>query len=160
MTAPFAAGASLIVISAIAVSVSAMTESRKRVRDTEAVLELISHAKSDIDCFLTPVDVIFSDFRCDALESCGFMNVLRQSGIEKAVSSRTASFSENTKDILLRFSSSLGRGYREDELRLCDWAYDGVSKELEKEIAGIRRNSGAIRFAPLIAALFFILCFL
>ncbi|MBR7033534.1 MAG: hypothetical protein IKI03_07900 [Clostridia bacterium] len=160
MTAAFAAGASLVLACSLAVTVSVVSDKRKRIRHTEAVLDLISHVRSNIELFLTPVSGIFSDFRNDDLEACGFSAVLRDSGIEEAVRKGAASLSVETEEVLTFFSSSLGKSYKEDQLRLCDYCGEKIKAELEREREELKRNVGAYRFAPLIFALFIILCFI
>ncbi|MBQ6263785.1 MAG: hypothetical protein IJK58_09760 [Clostridia bacterium] len=160
MTFPFAAGVSLVLVSSLAVSYSFISDKRKTIRHTEAILELISHVRSNIDFFLTPVEGIFEGFKNDALESCGFSDVLRRSGIEKAVGIHAASLSKVTEDALVNFSRSLGRSYKEEQIRLCDFCSEKVSAELEREREELKRNLGTYRFAPLIFAFFIILCFI
>lgn len=160
MTFLFAAGSSLVFASSLAAASSVVSGKRKRIRHTEAILGLFSHVRSNIEYFLTPVDGIFADFRNDALESCGFSRVLRESGIDAAVRSNTASFSPQTGELLLSFSSSLGKGYKEEQLRLCDYFREKVSEELERERESLKRNLPAYRYAPPVFALFIILCFI
>ncbi len=160
MTLSFTAGSSLVLACSLAVAVSVVSEKRKRIRQTEAILELISHVRSKIDQFLTPLDGIFSDFRNEELEACGFSEILRSAGIEEAVVAHTASLSADTEQVLTFFSASLGQSYKEDQLRLCDYCIEKIRAELERENESLKRNVTAYRFAPLIAALFIILCFL
>ncbi len=160
MTVSFAAGASLVLGCSLTVTMSFISEKRKRISHTEAILALISHVRSSIDHFLTPVDGIFTEFKNEALESCGFSAVLRDSGICGAVGSHTASLSEETEAILSYFSRSLGGGYKDDQLKLCDHCSEKIEAELEREREELKRNLTAYRFAPLIFALFIILCFL
>ena len=160
MTLPFTAGALLVIASSLAISASFVSDKRKKIRHTEAILELISHVRSNIDYFLTPVDGIFEGFKNDALESCGFCDVLRKSGIEKAVDEHTASLSQATEDTLAYFSRTLGRSYKEEQIKLCDYCAEKISEELEREREELKRNLGTYRFAPLVFALFIILCFI
>ena len=159
MTVSFAAGASLVIACSLGVSVSLLSEKRKRISHTEAILGLISHVRSNIDHFLTPVDGIFAEFRNETLESCGFSAVLRDSGINGAVGSHTASVSDETEAILSYFSRSLGGGYKDDQLSLCDYCSEKIEAELKREREDLKRNLTAYRFAPPIFALFIILCF-
>ena len=160
MTASFAAGASLVLAGSFAASSSFVSDKKRLIRHTEAVLGLISHVRTDIDHFLTPVGGLFEDFRNDDLESCGFSSILREKGLDAAVCSQTASLTEETQEILRCFSSALGRSYKEEQLRICDYCTVRISEELAREREKLKRDLGTYRFAPLIFALFIILCFL
>ena len=160
MTVSFVTGASLVLGCSLGASLSLVSEKRKRIIHTEAILGLILHVRSNIDHFLTPIDGIFAEYRNETLESCGFSAVLRNSGIDGAVSSHTASLSDETEAVLAYFSRNLGGGYKDDQLNLCDYCCEKLEAELEREREELKRNISVYRFAPPIFALFIILCFL
>lgn len=160
MTASFVIGSVFVLSSAVGVSTVLIASSRRRIRHTEALVELVRHIRTHIEYFLTPVDLIFSDFRNETLESCGFCPVLRDSGLAEALRTGGGSFSPETRLIAEKFASSLGDGYRDGQLRLCDFCISGLSEQLERERESYDRNLNMYRFVPCLLALFIILCFL
>ena len=160
MTASFAAGSCLVLVSAVSVGACAAAESRKRIKYTEAAYDLVCHARQTIDCLLTPVGSIFSDFKNESLEKCGFLKILREDGLTAAVSSRAASFPDGVDELLVRFADSLGNGYKDDQLHLCDYYASKLTETLDRERAELEKNIDAYRFVPALLALFVILCFI
>lgn len=160
MTAPFLIGSALVLGSFCSVGFFASSGRKRRLYHTEAALELIGRVRASIDCFLTPVNDIFAGFSNEPLEECGFLDVLREKGLTAAALSGTASFPEQVTELLVSFSTSLGEGYKEEQLKLCDFYGDAILKVLESERSEYEKDIRLYRFVPALLALFIILCFL
>ncbi|MBQ7475219.1 MAG: hypothetical protein IJS78_04795 [Clostridia bacterium] len=160
MNAPFLIGSSLVLASAGGVTLSLFSGAKRRIRHTEAILDLIGCIRSEIDFFLRPVAPILADYRNEALEECGFLPVMRERGLRAAAESGTASLTDGTVAVLCRFADSLGGGYKEEQLRLCDFTCSGIAEELNRARNELERDGNVYRFVPILSALFIILCFL
>lgn len=160
MTLRFIVGSVLLFAASAAVSVSYAASSRKRIADTDALIDLVRHIRVHIEYFLTPLDRIYSDFSSDALGSCGFSEVLKKRGLTEAIRSGKANTSKKTSEILLKFSESLGEGYRNDQLDLCDLCISSLTEQLSHEREEYAKKSDLYRFVPGLLAVFIILCFL
>lgn len=96
---------------------------RGRQRRLECFLQLIRFIESEISCYQTPLDDIYRRFEGEALHSCGFLSCLREKGMSAALIECRASlcFSEQEFQSLLDFSAELGKSYREEQLRGCEY---------------------------------------
>ncbi len=94
-----------------------------RQRRLECFLQLMRQIENEISCFQTPLDDIYRRFEGEALEACGFLSCLREKGMEAALREKRAalSFSDEEWELLVAFSGELGKSYREEQLRGCDY---------------------------------------
>jgi stage III sporulation protein AB len=94
-----------------------------RQKRLECFLQLIRFIESEISCYQTPLDDIYRRFDGDALEKCGFTAVLRQKGMAAALAECRAAlcFSDEEYRLLVDFSGELGKSYREEQLRGCEY---------------------------------------
>lgn len=94
-----------------------------RQKRLECFLQLIRFIESEISCYQTPLDDIYRRFDGEELEKCGFMTVLREKGMGAALAERRGAlcFSDEEYRLLVDFSGELGKSYREEQLRGCDY---------------------------------------
>ena len=95
----------------------------RRQKNLECFLLLIRFIESEISCYQTPLDDIYRRFDGDALERCGFSAVLREKGLKEALveCKEALCLSDEEYRLLLDFSGELGKSYREEQLRGCDY---------------------------------------
>lgn len=88
----------------------------------EGLLRLARFIRSRIDCFSSPLDSIYADFSDEALNTCGFTEILRNDGLTAAIEAKkdTLSLSEETYDLIIRFSAELGKSFSDEQVRHCD----------------------------------------
>ena len=81
---------------------------------------LLRFIKLQIDCFSLPVSVILE--RCDraTLRACGYVSDLPARGLGE-LWERCSVQDEQTREIVRGFVSEFGKGYREEQLRSCDY---------------------------------------
>ena len=94
-----------------------------RQKRLECFLQLIRFIESEISCYQTPLDDIYRRFEGEELEKCGFMAVVREKGMSAALAECCGAlcFSDEEYRLLLDFSGELGKSYREEQLRGCDY---------------------------------------
>lgn len=111
---------------------------QRKCRQAEGFLALVRHIRLQIDCFSLPVDRILSALDKGIKEDCGL------NGGEKslpALLSATELFLPwEMHELLLRFSLDLGQGYREDQLRCCDYYLARLSPHCERIRAELPRK--------------------
>lgn len=94
---------------------------RERILLLQSSEALLLHARRKIDFFGTPADSLFSDF------TDGFDPPTRRALREKSAEDALRLIAERLGeygDALMKFSSEIGCGYREDALRLCDYCIE------------------------------------
>ena len=94
---------------------------------------LIRFARIQIECFGLPCEEIF--LRCDSaqLRSCGYMSGATPLNFHELLAGCEIKERE-LEDIVSGFASEFGAGYREEELRLCDY-YLSLLREKRKKLS-------------------------
>lgn len=116
-------GAMMIVLMTFYVGFLFSRMQRGRQRRLECFLQLIRLIESEISCYQTPLGDIYRHFDGEALESCGFISVLREKGMAAALTECRSAlcFSDEEFTLLMDFSAELGKSYREEQLRGCEY---------------------------------------
>lgn len=111
-------GALIMIFSAGAASYIVSCE-KKKIEEIEGFIALLRYIRNQIDCFSVPMETILS--------SCP--EILSKLGVDETTTSFSELISkcdmtsgEECKKIIREFALSLGKGYREQELKKCDKA--------------------------------------
>ena len=118
-------GGAAIILSCTLASSYITSIEKKKIEQAEAFIELVKYTRDQIDNYATPINKILS----------GSKDILFKLGIEKEISSFDELLpicTEECKKSILSFSESIGKGYREQQVKMCG----GVLSELE----GIRKK--------------------
>lgn len=146
-------GAVLILASSLGVSAFLTKEGKRKVENLEAIIKLIEYIKRNIDAFLTPLSGIFTGYTCEVLDGCGFGDEMRKNGLVSAVQCGYLMLSENADDELLSFAEKLGGGYRDEEVKRCEYYRSVFESFAEAEREKQRRNRDLYRYIPPLGAL-------
>lgn len=107
---------------------------RSAVSQCEGFRQLIDTLSRRIDCYRSPLDEIYRDFRNRELEGCGFLPLLREHGMCYALENCTGlHLSREVIELLMRFGESLGETGREEQLSHCAY-YGGELTRLTGEL--------------------------
>lgn len=153
-------GGGLILACSVCVSLYLSAESRRKVENVHAVRELIGYIRRNIDSFLTPIRRILKEYRCDVIDGCGFGDVMRREGLTAAAEGEYLPLPKDAQTELLAFARSIGSGYRDEEIKRCEY-YEGVLlqiEEREREISDKNRN--LYRYLPPLGALSLLVVFM
>ena len=111
-------GAALIAIGLLAAYLLAAFEVR-RTEQAEGFLALLRHIRMHIDCFSAPIAQILSNVDPHTRKLCAvpdgvadFAELLQHTGLLFPLEIRT---------VLYEFSANLGKSYKEEQLRCCDY---------------------------------------
>lgn len=146
------AGSLILLLSSAGVGFELMSVKKERLRQLDELIGLISHIKSNIDYFMTPVNDILSDYTSVSLEDCGFLEIMRKSDLKSAVLSGAARLCDSEIKLLSEFSDNLGVGYKEEEIRLCDYYIQKLTLASEKEKEKIEKNRNMYKYIPVLCA--------
>lgn len=124
------AGVTLLFASAFFAGTLLARFEKKRARQAEGFLTLLRHIRMQIDYFSSPVSHILASIDKKTREDCE----LPQAAPDfPALLAGTSLYLPNEmKELLEQFSNDLGKGYREDQLRTCDYYIAQFSKHCEK----------------------------
>ena len=91
---------------------------QSRCRQAEAFIDLIRNIRLQIDCFGTPLSKILDSLDDKLYEMLGAPHAPDFEGL---LAGTVLLVDRDFRKILQDFSASLGTGYREEELRYCDY---------------------------------------
>lgn len=141
-------GAALVMIAALLISRYYEKYLLKRVDEYSGLVLLVTHMENEITKYLAYGNRLWSNFRHDGLEKCGFLPVLRECGsISEALSNvgDRMSLSRASREHLAESFSRLGRGYLDEELGLLSEIKDSLSAELDTERIEAEKNIKVVR---------------
>lgn len=126
-------GFALIVMGGWGISLHLVREMKQNISTWVACGDFVRYIRLQIDCFLSPQDQIFHSFSHPILEGNGLLPALR-SGEDMEVAVKGIK-DKQLADMMLRFGRELGQGYREEQLRVCDFylAQMVTHRECEEE---------------------------
>ena len=153
-------GAVLLLTAAAGWGFYEIREGRQRIRELEAVRDMVRTVREGIDRLSAPLSEIYASYENPTLAACGFLHLLRTAGMERAVEDTEWRLSPAEQGILSELALHLGRGFREEQTALCRYAEDRLSDALEKRRADEDGRARLWRAIPLLAALSLILLLL
>ena len=106
---------------------------RKRVAILDGWLDLIYHIRTQIDCYLTPVEQIFAEASPALLRACmGDRNVKNPTQLLKC--SRLY-LNEESANLLEAFGREIGCCYREEQVKRCDYYLSALRNQRDQQSA-------------------------
>ena len=104
---------------------------RRRLRVLDGWLDMILYIRAQVDCYLTPIDEILSDFVPENAPA----------DLASLYASSRPYLDTETRHLLEGFIRAFGNGYREEQLRHCDYCIaalrgrrEGVAAELPARV--------------------------
>ncbi len=131
------AGAGILLLASFIYGSCKVREGRRRLRETEAFLELVEYVTEGIEHGMKPLPEIFAEYGNGILEQNGFLQIVREKGIRQAWLTHENRFNPTKGKGIDQFSvfcREIGRSYRKEEMELCSL----TKKRLEDELAAIR----------------------
>ncbi len=104
-------------------------------RQTEAWIRLLRYVKLRIDCFSQPAPEILARVDETLLRECGFLGEARPSRFSELLSLCEVKDGQ-TLTVLREFAEAFGKGYREEQIRECDY-YIGLLESEREALASL-----------------------
>ncbi len=144
-------GAASLLAASVVAGLVARRFFRYRYEQAMGYLSLLQHIKRQIDCFSAPIGQILAACDPQVLVACGAVGeVTAFSQLLEA----ELYLDEEICLLLRRFSAELGRGYREDQLRCCDYYIARLSPYCDKLREDLPRyEKMALLLPPALAAI-------
>ena len=111
----------MLACSGVAVGVMLNRTASVALRQNEAMMTLLRTVRGQIECFSLPIGQILAGCEREVIEACGYTEEETPRDLLAFISHVTA-FDSRTVSIVSQFGAEFGRGYREDEVRACDYA--------------------------------------
>ena len=125
------AGAIFILCASVASSYFYEKREKEKIKKANKLAEFIRYIRAQISYFSLPVDMIFKAYKSD--------DTLTGDIISGKLSSLDSFFDKDTADVIKDFFSSLGNGYKDEQLALCDFtmsAIEDFTDKMNKEFSG------------------------
>ncbi len=120
------AGSLVWILVGFAVSREINSYQSKKLTQADAFITLINHIKLNIDCYALPIPSILQSCDRGLICDCGGENA-PTSGIREFINGCEICMDANIYTMLTSFADSLGKGYRESEIKLCDMCINELS---------------------------------
>lgn len=119
-------GSASIFLSAMIFAIQSQQYEKMKIKQAEAFIILIKFIKKQIDCFCLPIYEIISKSDQTVLKNCGFKycdinNMPIDSSFEWILNNCWLYIDQEAIELIKKFSSELGKSYREDQLKSCDY---------------------------------------
>ena len=123
------AGAALLVLCGFLGGSFLCRKKEEALKLTEGYIALIKHIKNQIDCFNKPIDKILSTCPTSILAACGSSPGV--TGMAELLSG-SPELPPAVAELLDGFSRELGAGYRDSQLKLCDYYAGRLAAERDR----------------------------
>ncbi len=150
-------GAAIVIVAAILASFRLIYEYKTNLRELEALYDMISYIRDNIEHLMKPLPEIFASYSNEYLESCGFLSVVRESDLKQAWKGQVFRVKGEAYTLTTDFVNSIGSGYRTEELRLCEYTLRRFYDIIEKTRAESKNKIKLYKTVPILLALSVIL---
>lgn len=121
-------GGMIIIASGFAASILGMRRERRRLKVLEAWIDLLSHVRNQIDCYLTPLDEILAK-----IDVSDFGNLSKAPvTLSSLLASTQNDLGEEEKKLLASFVREIGGSHREDQVKQCEYHIDRLREQRQK----------------------------
>lgn len=132
-------GAVFLLSSAVWYGYLKIRDERRKIAELEELCDLALYIRENIVHYMKPLPEIFASYSGGVLEKNGFLDDCRKFGIRVAWENSSLSLPENCNRAMCDFANSIGSGYRDDEINLCNFTLEQLCKAMQtmrEEIAG------------------------
>lgn len=125
-------GGGLILSAGSFAAYSAVRFEKRKLSVIDGWIDLIFHIRSQIDCYLMPLDEILACTDREILKAC--MCQTPHPSLSTLLESSSPYISNESKRLLSSFVKEIGGSYREEQLRRCDY-YINTLRIIREKIA-------------------------
>lgn len=150
-------GAGILVASAWFVSAGLIRDHKTGLQELEALYDMISYVRDNIEHLMKPLPDIFETYTNDYLETCGFLPAVRQTDLRQAWDVQAFAITGEARHLVHDFIQNIGSGYRTEELRLCEYTIGRLRGILDHARADTANQLKLYKTVPMMFALSVIL---
>ncbi len=150
-------GAGSLMTAAAIFSICLIREHRKKLLELEAFFDMISCIRDNIEHLMKPLPEIFQNYNHTYLDSCGFLKNVRETNLQQAWEKYTCSLGGESFRLIDEFVRNIGKGYRTEELRLCEYTLGRLRKLMDHVQADTANQLKLYKTVPMMFALSVIL---
>ena len=128
-------GTLILLMASVIYGSKKIAEERRRLREAEALADLVEHISGQIEYTMKPLPEILGAYQSEILASGAFTEVACTYGLGKAWDAYGFGIGlpdGDFKRIFRDFTREIGRGYRKEELELCSLTLKQLRTEIDK----------------------------
>lgn len=140
------AGTLMLVCSGWSISHKCNVRATAALRQNEGYLSLLRTVRGQIECFARPIGEILASCENTDFYVCGYLGDESPKDLGTLLAG-CQWYDVPTRSIVSRFAEEFGRGYREEEVKACDYALsllDARRESLAAELPQIKRRNTAL----------------
>ena len=123
-------GSIIIISCGLALAYLLNSKARARLAQLEGFIALVRYLRAEIDCFSIPIPSALSRCPCGVLERCGARCDEKFKTVRELLDACDCSADE-IGELMYGFASDVGRGYRHEQLALCDRTIERLEEHRE-----------------------------
>lgn len=93
---------------------------KRKLKQLDAYIKLISHIKTQIECYMLPINSIIGSCSLDLLKNCGIDDPKRIKDLKELLNCANLILEKEIIELLYQFAEDFGMGYREEQLNSCE----------------------------------------
>lgn len=122
-------GGGLVILSCAVWTADRKTKMKEHLNSLDTAVRFITHVRREIDCFATPIPKIFASFSDENADKYGFTAAICA---DPPYVPGDLPLTEEERAELLAFITTVGGGFAEGELKLCDMYIEKFSDCAER----------------------------
>ncbi len=124
-------GVLIIAVSGIVGSYTLNCAARRSLEQTEGFIAILRRLRSDIECFSMPLPTFLERCPSELYAKCGYSSDGAPRSVAALVDGCSVYDAESCKT-MRAFARSIGRGYREEQLAICDYYTDILEERRQR----------------------------
>lgn len=147
-------GAVIVSLSGVGLASLLCASSRAAVTQTEGLCALARYLGGEISCFCMPIPTALSRCPWEILKKCGADARVRYQSVEELLDA-CGIYDARTREITSAFAREIGRGYRAEQIALCERTAQMLSQHAQELLARLptkQRLSGTLSVCSALAA--------
>ncbi len=145
-------GAASMVFAAVFYGFIKIRDVRRGICELSAFCELVKYIGDNIEHFMKPIPDIITSYSNAYLDSCGFLPDARMHGLYNAWEASDFILNDEARSLLDEFFLSVGKGYVDDELRLCEYTSKRLCAVLDSVRISAKDKERIYKTIPLMLA--------
>lgn len=141
-------GGGSIMVSALIFYFESQSFNKKAMTQLDAYISLIEYIKSQVSCFLSPIDIIIKNCDYKIIQKCTMVNEINiqtAKTVKDIVNYSYFYLDQEIIDTIYKFANDFGSNYRKEQLLYCD-AYIEELKKYKCKIYDNYEKDKKVRF--------------
>ena len=136
----------MIACSGIAGAYLLNSSAKRALTQAEALISWARYLRSEIECFSMPLPLALSRCPTEIYEKCGYVSDGIPADIGEFIKKCRISDGETFRQ-LSRFGDDIGKGYRDEQLALCDYFIEAMElrrRQLSEQLPARKKLNSAL----------------